>query len=209
MDIIVLSKGILIGAMVSFPVGPIGILCLRRLLTQGPIIGIISGLGAATADVIYAIIASLGLSFISAFLIQQSILIRLISSAFLCGLGTKIFLSQPPMPSKMVKQGIIPSYISTLFLTLTNPLTILSFLALFTALGINYATFDTSTMILLSTGVFIGSALWWLGLGALISQFHLKISYLTLQKINNLSGITIVCFGLVTLLSVLLSKSIY
>lgn len=196
-------KGLATGAFIAFPVGPIGIICLRRMLSQGPLIGLASGLGGATADVVYSTLAIVGLSVISSFLMHHFILFRVVSSVFLCALGTKIFFSKPPRPRATWTGGAAEAYFSTFLLTLTNPLLILSFVAMFTALAVNYETTNYLSLISLISGVFVGSSLWWVILGAVASFMQLKIHPETLQKINKISGSLIILFGLGTLLSIL------
>ena len=137
MHIVFFLRGLIIGFSIAAPVGPIGVLCIGRTLTQGRISGLISGLGAATADALYGSIAAFGLTFISTMLINQQGWIRLIGGIFLCFLGIKISLSSPARQAARVKgHSLVSSYASTFFLTLTNPMTILSFAAIFAGLGV-------------------------------------------------------------------------
>jgi threonine/homoserine/homoserine lactone efflux protein len=161
MDIIYFYKGLVIGFSIAAPVGPIGILCIKRTLTLGRWVGLASGLGAATADAIYGFIAAFGLTFISNFLIQQQTWLRLIGGAFLCYLGIKTFISQPAVSSAPSSHlSILNAYGSTFFLTLTNPLTILSFAAIFAGLGLVNANSDYLSASITVLGVFLGSACW-------------------------------------------------
>ncbi len=196
-------KGLVTGALIAFPVWPIGLICLRRLLSQGPLIGLVSGFGGATADVIYSALAIAGLSVISSFLMYHFILLRVVSSIFLCALGLRIIFSKPPRPRATLAGGVAEAYFSTLLLTLSNPLLIFSFAAFFALFGVNYQTGDYAALVALISGVFIGSSLWWIILGALSSFMQLKINPETLQKINKISGSLIILFGLFTLLSIL------
>ena len=196
-------KGLVTGAFIAFPVGPIGIICLRRMLSQGPLIGLASGLGGATADIVYSTLAIVGLSVVSSFLMHHFILFRVLSSTFLCALGLRIILSKPPRPRATWTGGIAEAYFSTFLLTLANPLLILSFAAMFAVLAVNYETTDYLSLIALTSGVFVGSSLWWFILGGLTSFMQLKINPETLQKINKISGSLIILFGLGTLLSIL------
>lgn len=200
--IVYLIKGILTGVLVALPVGPIGIFCLRRMLIQSPLVGLASGLGSATADTIYATLALLGLSFVSSWILAHSILVRIISSLFLCTLGTKILFSKPPRPQATWSTSLIQSYFSTLFLTLSNPLLIVSFTATFTILRADYSL-NTSILSFLSLGVFLGSSLWWIVLSGITSYANLSLSPERLAIINKISGSLIILFGMVTLLSIL------
>jgi threonine/homoserine/homoserine lactone efflux protein len=137
MDIIFLLKGLLIGFSIAAPVGPIGVLCIRRTLTEGRLTGLLSGLGAATADACYGCIAGFGLTVISSLLIRQQFWLSLIGGLFLCYLGGKTFLAKPAeTTSEPASTSFVGAYASTLFLTLTNPATILSFVAIFAGLGL-------------------------------------------------------------------------
>jgi threonine/homoserine/homoserine lactone efflux protein len=202
MDISFFLKGLIIGFSIAAPVGPIGVLCIRRTLAQGRTSGLISGLGAATADAIYGCIAALGLTFISSLLINQQIWLRLICGVFLCYLGLKNFLSQPiQKPANTQENNLVSAYASTFFLTLANPMTILSFSAVFAGLGVISTSGNYVLAMVLVLGVFIGSALWWLLLCAGISLFQTKLTPRRLQWVNRISGVMITMFGLVALLS--------
>jgi threonine/homoserine/homoserine lactone efflux protein len=202
MNISFFLKGLVIGFSIAAPVGPIGVLCIRRTLAQGRASGLISGLGAATADAIYGCIAGLGLTFISSLLISQQLWLRLIGGAFLCYLGIKIFIAPPAEHAAKVKgSSLISAYTSTCFLTLTNPMTVLSFAAVFAGLGLANTAGNYASAIVLVLGVFIGSALWWLMLSGGISLFRTKLTPQRLQWINRVSGIMIMMFGFIALLS--------
>ncbi len=202
MDINFFLKGLIIGFSIAAPVGPIGVLCIRRTLAQGHTSGLISGLGAATADAIYGCIAALGLTFISSLLISQQIWLRLIGGAFLCYLGIKTFVIQPTQKAAKTKgNSLVIAYASTFSLTLTNPMTMLSFAAIFAGLGVASTPGNYVLAMVLVLGVFIGSALWWLLLCAGISLFQTKLTPRRLQWVNRISGVMITMFGLVALLS--------
>ncbi len=166
----VFLKSLIIGFSIAAPVGPIGILCIRRTLADGRRAGFISGLGAATADAFYGAIAAFGLTFISSFLINQSIWLRLAGGLFLIFLGIKTIFAKPelnesPDTNQDSYRGMIRYYMSTFFLTISNPLTIISFAAIFAGLGaanINTQGYFSAMMMVL--GIFIGSSIWWFAL---------------------------------------------
>ncbi len=204
MDISFLVKGFVIGLSIAAPVGPIGVLCIRRTLAEGRASGLVSGLGAATADALYGCLAGFGLTAISNFLTAQQVWFHAIGGMFLCYLGIKTFLSRPAeqaAPAK--KNGVIGSYGSTFILTLTNPMTILSFIAIFAGLGLGSISRDYTSASLLVAGVFIGSGLWWFVLSTIVSLFQKKLSYRGLQRVNRISGIVITGFGLIAILSLI------
>ena len=203
MDITFFFRGLLIGLSIAAPVGPIGVLCIRRTLAEGRAAGLVSGLGAATADALYGFMAAFGLTFISGFLIRQEIWFRLIGGLFLCYLGAKTLLVRPAgpaLPTPAGGRGLLAAYTSTLFLTLTNPITILFFAGIFAGLGAAGAGSYASAAILV-LGVFAGSALWWLTLSGLVSVFRTRFDARALRWVNGLSGLVIVGFGLAALFS--------
>ncbi len=205
MDASVFFKGLVVGFLIATSVGPIGLLCIQRTLSEGKMHGLVSGLGAATADAIYGLIAALGLTFVSNFLFKEQFWLRLFGGIFLCYLGVRIFLSKP---TGQVSSDDSPSYISnygsTFLLAFTNPITILVFAALFAGLGVVSSGPHYFSVGLSVAGVFIGSALWWFMLCGSAGIFHGKISYGILTGLNKISGIIITVFGLVILLLLML-----
>ena len=202
MDIAFLLRGLAIGFSIAAPVGPIGVLCIRRTLAAGRASGLVSGLGAATADAIFGCIAGFGLTFISNFLVSQQVWLRLIGGVFLCYLGLKTLLAKPVEQAALAKgNGLVGSYASTFFLTLTNPMTIISFAAIFAGLGLASTSEKYVSAGVLVLGVFIGSALWWLILSGGVGVFRDKFNPQGLQWVNRISGAIITGFGLFALLS--------
>ena len=197
-------RGVLIGFAIAAPVGPIGVLCIRRTLAQGRAAGLVSGLGAATADALYGCVAGFGLTFISNFLVSQQFWLRLIGGAFLCFLGLKTLLAKPAQQAAPARgTGLAGAYASTFFLTLTNPMTVLSFAAIFAGLGLASTTAGYGPAAVLVLGVFTGSALWWLILSGGVGVFRDKVHPHGLHWINRISGAVLTGFGLFALLSVL------
>lgn len=201
MDISFFSRGLIVGFSIAAPVGPIGVLCIRRTLAQGRAVGLSSGLGAATADGLYGSIAGFGLTFISSFLVSQQVWLRTIGGIFLCYLGITTFLAKPAQSAAEVTgKGLIGAYASTFFLTVTNPLTILSFAAIFAGLGVASAGSNYLDSGILVLGVFLGSALWWLLLSTGVSILRKKFDDRSLIWINRISGLIIIVFGIIVLL---------
>lgn len=216
-------KGLLLGLAIAAPVGPIGILCIRRTLALGLGPGLVSGLGAATADGLYGCIAGFGLTAVADFLTAQSWGLRIVGGLFLCYLGVKTFLAKsPPSPDTVAAAdgddnadptdpekaaGSVPppnltllsAYSSTLALTLTNPATIFSFAAIFAGLGIVESGQDYARSSVLVLGVFGGSALWWLFLSGSVNLLRSRLTPQRLRWLNRVSGIIILTFGLVAL----------
>ena len=197
-----LLKGIIIGFSIAAPVGPIGVLCIRRTLAGGRMRGLASGLGAASADGFYGCVAGFGLTFISGFLVDQQFWLRLVGGLFLGYLGVRTLLARPAESAAPAgNNGLLGAYLSTLFLTLTNPVTILAFAAIFAGLGIAGATGEYGSAAMLVLGVFTGSALWWLILSGGVSLLRAKLTPARLRWVNRLSGLVIIGFGMAALLS--------
>lgn len=195
-------KGFLIGLSIAAPVGPIGVLCINRTLSAGLVVGLLSGLGAAVADAIYGCIAGFGLVAVSQFLLSQQTLIRLVGGAFLFYLGIKTFLtsSQAKVISDRAST-LWQDFSSTLLLTLTNPATIISFIAIYASLGIVESGANYQEALVIVLGVFLGSLAWWGFLGTSISLIRHKLNEKTLLWINRFSGIVLIAFGFYALAS--------
>jgi threonine/homoserine/homoserine lactone efflux protein len=192
-----LIKGIIIGFSIAAPVGPIGILCIRRSLQGGTLSGLLTGLGAATADACYGCVAGFGLTFISSLLISHKIWLQLIGGIFLCYLGIGTFYKRDAQQQAVSRfQGYWLDYVSTFFLTLTNPMTIMAFAAIFAGLGIATATDGYASSASLVFGVFMGSALWWILLTAGVGQFKDKFNTTFRKWMNRISGCILLFFGL-------------
>ena len=202
MDFNFLINGIILGFSIAAPIGPIGVLCIRRTLAEGRTYGLVSGLGAATADAIYGSIAGFGLTFISNFLISQQVCLRVMGGIFLCFLGARTFLSKPAeQASSPNEAGLVNAYTSTFLLTLTNPMTILFFVGVFAGLGVGSTGGNYVSAAALILGVFTGSTLWWLALSESANLFRRKFTPAGLRWVNRISGIVIAVFGVMALLS--------
>jgi threonine/homoserine/homoserine lactone efflux protein len=194
MDVGLFLEGMIIGFAIAAPVGPIGVLCIRRTLADGRTSGLVSGLGAATADALYGAVAALGLTFVTEFLMGGETWLRLVGGAFLLFLGVRTFLARPTeRTAPAAGSGLASAYASTFFLTLTNPTTILSFAAVFAGLGKTDG--GLLSTVLLVTGVFLGSAAWWFVLSGATALFRNRLSVHGLRWVNRVSGTIIAGFG--------------
>jgi len=196
-------KGIFIGFAMAVPIGPIGIMCIRKTLTEGRIRGLIIGLGAATADLLYGCVAAFGITIISSTLESQRIWIRLVGGTLILFLGVRTYRAQPTDPKFQIHSSrMLASYLSTVFLTLTNPLTIFAFIAVFAALGLGSGLgyFSASALV---AGVFIGSCLWFLLLSSGVTLFRKKLDVVGLKWVNRIAGILIIISGVIAMVSLL------
>lgn len=207
MEILFLFKGFLIGFSIAAPVGPIGVLCIRRTLSHGRKFGFAAGLGAATADAIYGSIAGFGVTLISNFLISYHEALTLLGGIFLCYLGYGAFKSTPSeKAAEAGGEALAAVYTSTFLLTLTNPMTILSFAAVFAGLGIGGSGGNYMAASLLVTGVFLGSAGWWFALSGFVSVLRDRFTDREMLWVNRIAGMIIFSFGAISLGGILTGK---
>lgn len=201
-----LIKGVIIGFLIAAPVGPIGVLCIKRSFSKGALSGLLTGLGAATADACYGAIAAFGLTLISDFLIGQKVILQILGIIFLLYLGVKTFLENPASEAKgnVNGKGLISDYLTTVGLTLTNPTTIASFIAVFAGIGITAAANYTDATLLV-LGVFLGSAAWWLILSNGVGLLRKKANNNLLKWVNRISGTVIAGFAVVLFINLILS----
>lgn len=205
MEIPFLLKGAILGFSIAAPVGPIGILCIRRTLQYGRFSGLFSGLGAAAADTLYGLIAAFSLTLVSDFIVAQKFWLHLLGGCFLLGLGSRTFFASTSEMThgKVQHRSLFSDFVSTFFLTISNPITILSFVAVFAGLGLVNVSEKYIDAALLIIGIFLGASLWWMILSEGITFFRKKVSQKTMSWINRTAGMIIVAFGLAALISVL------
>jgi threonine/homoserine/homoserine lactone efflux protein len=203
-----LLKGLAIGLAIAAPVGPIGLLCIRRSLAQGRLAGFVTGLGAAAADGVYGAIGAFGITAISVLLVDQQRWLALAGGLFLVWLGIagmrRAPASEAAAPPRNARD-LAGYFLSTFALTLTNPATILSFAAVFAGLGLgsgaepgtNGMSADSIGAALSTiSGVFLGSAAWWLFLSGAVGWLRTRLGPGLLVWINRLSGMILIGFGL-------------
>lgn len=203
MELIFLFKGLIIGFAMAVPIGPIGVMCIRKTLAEGHSRGLIIGLGAATADALYGGIAAFGLTFVSDVIASQNFWLRLIGGGLLLFLGIRTFRARrkdPVVPFD--NKGLLGSYISSFLLALTNPVTIFAFVAVFAAFGLGHKLSFLSAGILV-IGVFAGSCLWFLLIGYIATLFRKKLDAGGLRWVNRISGVLIILSGLAALVSLI------
>ncbi len=196
-------KGLAFGFLLAATVGPMWILCFRRTLAHGRLFGFVSGMGVATADALYGSMAAFGLTAVSGFLLAQKFWLAAIGGAFLCWLGAKTLLSHPgDRPADVPAGSLAVAYTSTFALTLTNPATILAFVAIFAGLGLAAsASYAEAALVVL--GVVIGSAFWWTVLAVGAGWLRKRAGPRLLRAINIVAGVSILAFGIHTLGSLL------
>lgn len=188
-------RGLAIGFALAAPVGPVGVLCVRRALADGRHAAFIAGLGAAFADTFYGAVAVFGLTVISSFLMSHSIFLRVTGGLILVIVGIRSLTMRAPFESAPAcGPGLLKDFVSTFLITLTNPGTILASMGVFAAFGAFGASGSAGLSALLILGVFCGSALWWLLLSAAASAARSRLSPRALDLLNKgSSGFLILC----------------
>lgn len=203
--IILLIKGLVVGFAIAAPVGPTALLCIRRTLKGHYFHGLATGLGAALADTVFGIIAGFGLASISGLLNQYDFYIRLFGSVLILWVGFNVFRSSPQGNGEdddCGKDSMLSHTISSFFITVTNPITVLAFAAFFAAVGVDHVDDSILQPLALVVGVFGGALLWWFGLATIILLIRHKLNESTLVLINHSSGVLLILFGLYILGSV-------
>ncbi|MBI2069748.1 MAG: LysE family transporter [Elusimicrobia bacterium] len=194
-----LLGGLIIGFVSAAPLGPIGVLCIRRALSEGGWAGFASGMGTAVADVLYSLIAIIGLTFVAGFLAAHQLFIWLISSSVICAMGIKTFFSKTHLQEDLNKgKNLIKMFVSTFLLTLANPTVILTFAALLAAVGATGAQAGREAQAWLIGGIIIGAVVWWGLLNGAILMLNIKLNERNLRLMNKTAGVLIVVLGLLT-----------
>jgi threonine/homoserine/homoserine lactone efflux protein len=202
MDLVLFAKGIIAGFIIAAPVGPVGILCVQRTLSRGMMMGLAAGLGGAAADTIFGGVAAFGLTFIADFLIRHEEWMRLGGGMLLLALGTHgCFKHVDIQPSPPSVRGAAGDGVSAFALTVTNPITILTFSPVFLAVGAVVAPHDRTAAWTLIVGVLAGSCVWWLVLCTLAELFRRRLSNARMRIIHRVSAMMILFFGVLVLLS--------
>lgn len=191
-----LIQGLIAGFIIASPIGPVGILCIRRTLTEGPLIGLLTVLGAATADACYGIVAAVGLTAVSHTLMAHPVPFRISAGLFLFVLGARLLRARPaPLGSSPQARSFASAYISTLLLMLANPFIIVSFLAVFGTLGLHTTGIGDLAAGWLAAGLFFGSAAWWIVFEAASTWLRPRVDHGDLRAINLAAGTLICGFG--------------
>lgn len=200
--ILIFLKGLAAGLFIAAPVGPVAVLCVKRAMYYGAAGGLAAGLGAAIADAFFGAVAGFGVAVVADWLVSHEDPIRFFGGVILIALGISLVLSRRQAPDKAVsKMGLFSTFFTTFTLTLTNPITILSFLTVFASLGLASAQMDYATAGILVAGVFLGSAVWWIAISAIVVLARGRIGFEWMPVIKRWSGVLIVGFGIYAIAS--------
>jgi threonine/homoserine/homoserine lactone efflux protein len=205
---LIFLKGVVIGLFIAAPVGPIAMLCISRTLSEGAFAGLATGLGAATADATYGVIAAFGITAIYSVMLEHELWLRLVGGALLIAMGVKVILFPPTLKAphlaktNTIHTGLLFDFWTTFFLTLANPITLIAFLAAFAGLGqgglVNYT--QAGFLVL---GVFAGSGFWWLCLSFSAGWIRGRLNQRVLRIANRSVGVLLALFGAIVLASLL------
>jgi len=207
MDAILLLKGIMIGVLMSFPFGPTGLLCINRTLTNGRTSGFLSGMGSATGDTIFVVIAGFGVSYLVHFIEAGQFYFHLLGSAIIILLGIRIFISNPVKKFRYRNQGgekRVWHYFSGMFLALSNPFILFAFLAVFATFNL----LDKNSFmpaISLTGGFFLGATAWWFFISSVVNRLRDRLRLRGIFWLNRIAGAAIFIFGFAAIIGVLMS----
>jgi putative LysE/RhtB family amino acid efflux pump len=195
--IIVLLKSLLAGFGIAAPIGSLGIICIRRTMAGGFFAGLISGLGVALADGVYAAIAALGLDAAAGYVGEFRRPLLLVSGLFVLCLGWIAFKDKDIRLQKdqLTTASAIRGFALTFFLTLSHPLNIVAYTAIFTSFDLA-ANDDVAAAIVIICGVFLGSLLWWIILCGCVARIRPETASTKIKIMNRLSALLLVAFGL-------------
>ena len=202
-------KGIIIGLLVSIPLGPVGVLCIQRTLNKGRMAGLVSGLGAAAADTIFAIIAGFGLTIIINFIEEKHVYFQIIGGLFVLYIGLRIFYTNPVKQLKLQrlkKTQLSQDFMSVFLLTLSNPMAVFLFMAIMASIKVANNNLSIVEIALLTGGIASGAVFWWFLLSSVANRFRSRIRLRSIWWLNKITGSVIFIFGLIVLFSVWIIK---
>lgn len=203
-DVVYIFRGMLIGLMVSVPLGPMGVLIIQKTLHKGALSGFVAGMGAACADLFYATVAAFGVGFVVNTIKTHELLLQIIGGLFLIIVGLKIYFDNPLKQIKsrkrVTKKGLLGDFLSLFFLTVSNPVAIVVFMAVFAGASVlgDEPTFVIELFVLL--GVLLGGGLWWYTLSTLVNIFRKKFRLRVLVTINRVAGVLVALLGILAVL---------
>lgn len=190
--------GFFVGILTTAPVGPVNVMAIQHAVYSGFRHGVYVGLGAVIADTIYAVVAIFGVTAVTKFVEGQFDLIEIVGGALLIGFGLKIWHSHPHLnrPENGKERGFLGDATAAFFMAITNPGTVLAFIAIFGALGDwRPAHGDNFGALMMACGVTCGATTWWVGVSAVVSHYKSKIDDAWLDRANHIAGVILMAFG--------------
>jgi threonine/homoserine/homoserine lactone efflux protein len=204
-DVVYIFRGIVIGLMVSVPLGPMGVLIIQKTLQKGALAGFVAGMGAAFADLFYATVAAFGLGVVLNAIQSHELILQIIGGIFLVIVGATIYFGNPlkqiRMKKRVSKKGLLGDFLTLFFLTVSNPVAIVVFMAVFAGASVFGDTPSLRVEMFVLLGILLGGGLWWYTLSTLVNLFRKKFRLRVLIRINRVSGIAITLIGVLVILS--------
>jgi threonine/homoserine/homoserine lactone efflux protein len=192
-------RGIATGLIIAAPVGPVNVLCIQRTLGKGWKSGLVSGLGAAVADTIYGSVAAFSITLVIDFLLREQFWIRVLGGFLLIAIGVLYYFRKPKTLQQGKEEATHSDFVSTFLLTLTNPTTVLSFIAVLATMGMKEQRSAGLTALLVA-GIFLGSMMWWTILTVSVGALRSRINDHTMVWMNRVAGLAIGGFGVVNII---------
>ncbi len=195
----ILAKGIIIGILVSAPMGPIGILCIQRTLSRGRWHGFVSGVGAMTSDIVYATITLLGMSVVNDFLTANEKTLQIIGSIVLIFLGISVYRNNPfkgwNPDIQNTDTRYIKDFITSFFLTLSNITIIFVFITLFARFQFNPMDYGAIYIHVYIVSIAIGALLWWFFISTFVSKIRKHFNRRGIVLLNRIVGVLLTLIG--------------
>lgn len=189
-----LIKGLLIGLIFGVPVGAVGALCVSRSLKYGVKSGIVTGLGASSAELFYSVVGAFGITVVSGFLERYSTVINILGGALVIAMGVMTFIKSPRQQEDKAKAGYAGIFLSAFAVCITNPAAVVTYLFAFSYFGIN-GTLGAANGALLVVGIVTGTQLWWIMLSFLSQLIKKKSGEKGFAIMNKLFGLIMIGFG--------------
>ncbi|MBP3679666.1 MAG: LysE family transporter [Bacteroidaceae bacterium] len=207
-----LVKGLVIGVVVSAPLGPVGVLCIQRTLNKGRWYGFVTGLGAALSDIIYALITGYGMSFMDEFLTKHQVMLQIIGSVMLFVFGVFTFRSNPvqsirPVSSK--KGTYLHNFVTAFFVTLSNPLIIFLFIGMFARFSFVMPGSELGFQLVGYLAIILGALLWWFGITYFVNKVRARFNVRGIWILNRIIGVIVMLASVISLVYTILGKTIY
>lgn len=208
----ILLKGIIVGIVVSAPLGPVGVLCIQRTLNKGRWFGFVTGLGAALSDICYALMTGYGMSFMDEFLIRHQVLLQIIGSVMLLAFGVYTFRSNPVKslrPRSHNRGTYLHNFVTAFFVTFSNPLIIFLFIGLFARMSFVMPGSHIGLQLIGYLAIIIGAVAWWFGITYFVNKVRTRFNVRGIWVLNRVIGVAVSIAALVGLVLSFTGNSIY
>ncbi len=207
-----LMKGLIVGVVVSAPLGPVGVLCIQRTLNKGRWYGFVTGLGAALSDIIYALVTGYGMSFMDEFLTKHQVLLQVVGSIMLFLFGIYTFRSNPVnsiRPTSTNRGSYLHNFVTAFFVTFSNPLIIFLFIGLFARFSFVMPGSPLGFQLVGYLAIILGALLWWFSITFFVSKLRTQFNLRGIWMLNRVIGVVVMVASVVGLVYTILGKTMY